>query len=881
MTISAGGRLGPYEIISLLGVGGMGEVYKAKDTRLDRTVAIKVLSAHLSDRPELRERFEREARAVASLNHPHICVLHDIGKDQNVDFLVMEYIDGETLSDRLKKGPMPLEQALRYAIEVADALDKAHREGIAHRDVKPSNIMLTKSGAKLLDFGLAKRGIEARSLNSASQLPTDAGLTSHGAILGTLQYMSPEQLEGREADVRSDIFAFGTVLYEMITGAKAFEGKSQVSLMAAILEHEPRAISSLMPLSPPLLEKIIKKCLQKDPNDRWQAAADIIEALQWVRGSEAAAPAVATERPSTRWRSIAMATAVLAIAALIGVALLFLRKSTDTPLWVSVIPPDTNFAGTPTLALSPNGKRIIFSAPNVAGANALWVRSLDSADARELPGTVTGTLPFWSPDGRSIGFFNFGEGKLERLDIDGGSPQILAPAANPRGGSWSSDGNILYVPAPSSGMMIVPASGGPQTPWKGSDPTATTFEAPTFLPDGKHFLYFAFYSDLQKQGLYAGSVDSGEVKRIPNSISKGEYANGYLFYCKGNDLFAQHFDLSKLELQGEAVRLGSNIGHSYGDTASRAFTVAPGGTLAISTQTVLATTQPIWFDRAGKQLDRIAEPGNYFGLNGVRDHKKVVLEKNDSQTGSTTAWLLEFSTGIASKLNAPGANTPIWAADSEHVIYVPDDYGVESISVSSGKTETLLPSSEETQGVYLQDASPDGHYLVWSKSVGGQSDIWIAPIDGSNQKPTRFLQTPANEFRAKVSPDGRWIAYVTNESGRDEVIVESFPQPGQKRRISSGGGAFPEWRPDGKELYYLAPFTGQRWKMMAVKVEAGATFSASVPQLLFETPELGDNPRRGQYVVLGSGDRFLMNAVIPETKPRSITLLLNWPALLK
>jgi serine/threonine protein kinase len=741
--------------------------------------------------------------------------------------------------------------------------------------------MITKSGAKLLDFGLAKRGMESRPMNSASQLPTDAGLTSHGAILGTLQYMSPEQLEGREADARSDLFAFGAVLFEMITGAKAFEGKSQVSLMAAILEHEPRAISSLMPLSPPLLEKIIKKCLQKDPNDRWQSASDIIEALGWVRGGEGAAPVVATERPSTRWRSIAMATAVLAIAALIGVALLFFRKTSDTPLWVSVIPPNTNFAGTPTLALSPNGKRIIFSAPNSAGANVLWVRSLDSADARELPGTVTGILPFWSPDGRSIGFFNFGEGKLERLDIDGGSPQVLASAANPRGGSWSSEGNIIFVPSPSSALMIVPASGGTPTPVKASDPTATSFEAPTFLPDGKRFLYFASYTDPQKQGLYAGSVDTSDSKRIPNSVSQGEFANGYLFYCKGNDLFAQRFDLSKLELQGEAVRIGSGIGYKYGDTSNRAFTVAPGGALAISTQTVLAMTQPIWFDRAGKQLDRIGEPGNYFGLNAARDRKKVVLEKNEPQTGNDSAMLLEFSSGIASKLNPTYANTPIWAADNQHVIYVLNDYTVESISISSGKTETLFPSSQDTQGTYLQDTSPDGHYLVWSKSEGGQSDIWIAPIDGGKQKPTRFLQTPANEFRAVISPDGHWIAYVTNESGKDEVIVESFPQSGQRRRVSADGGAFPEWRSDGKELYYLAPFTGQRRKMMSVKIETGSSFSASVPQLLFETPELGDNPRRGQYVVMGNGDRFLMNAVIPETKPRSITLLLNWPTLLK
>jgi serine/threonine protein kinase len=878
VVLTAGTKVGPYEILSHLGAGGQGEVYKARDTRLNRFVAIKVLPDNLAKNSELKTRFEREAQTLASLSHPHICPVFDVGRQDGIDYLVMEYIEGETLAERLKNGRLPLDLALQIATEIADALDKAHRQGIAHRDVKPSNIMLTRAGAKLLDFGLAKRGLESNISSSVSQLPTDAGLTIQGSILGTLQYMSPEQLEGREADPRSDIFGLGATLYEMVTGAKAFEGKSQVSLMAAILEHEPRPISSLLPVSPPLLERVIRKCLAKDPDNRWQAASDLVEALDWIRGGATSPESSAPSADAGRWRVLALSAGILAVIVAIAAALMILRKPAGSPMWVSLIPPNNNFSPVPTLALSSDGKRIVFSAPNAAGANSLWLRSIDSADARELPGTVEGILPFWSPDGQSIGFFNFAEGKLERIDISGGAPQVLASAANPRGGTWGPDGTILFVPAPSSPIFKIAASGGTASPWKPIDATQQSFESPHFLPDGKHFLFFSFDTDLQKRGLYAAALDTGVVKKIPDITTKAEYANGYLFYCKGADLFAQQFDLGPLELRSESRRVVSDVGYNYGDLSNRAFTVSSGGTLAVSAQSALATSQPMWFDRSGKQLERIGDPGNYFGIAPAPDHKKVALEKIDSD-GNTTIWVLEFSSGIASKLSPPNVNTPVWA-DNERVAYIGLDGSIQALSVASGKDQTLFPVSPDVLGAYLQSFSPDGHFLVWTKSSGGQSDPWIAALDGS-QKPAPFIQTPQNEFRAQISPDGHWIAYVSNESGRDEVIVESFPQPGQRRRISSDGGAFPEWRQDGRELYYLAPSTGALRKLMAVQVEAGTTFSASRPEFLFQPPELSQNPRRGHYVPFDSGKRFLMNVVVQETRPRAITLVLNWPSLLK
>jgi Tol biopolymer transport system component len=530
------------------------------------------------------------------------------------------------------------------------------------------------------------------------------------------------------------------------------------------------------------------------------------------------------------------------------------------------------------VALSPDGRQIIVAAPNSAGIQSLWLRSIDSMDARELPGTANGILPFWSPDGKSVGFFNFGEGKLKRVDIAGGAPQVLAAAANPRGGTWSTDGTILFVPAPTSELLKVPASGGTASPLKAALNGLQTFEAPHFLPDGKHFLYYVFRSDPDKQGLYVGSLETGESKKILGITSRGEYANGYLFFCKGTDLFAQPFDLAKLELHGDASRVASNVGYNYGDVANRAFSVAA-GTLAFTSLQSLTTTQLAWFDRSGKQLERIGEPGGYFGFAVSPDQKKVVLEKFDVTTGRIDLSLVDFGNGIVSRLAEANA-TPVWTPDSRRILYGALNGSVEVVDINSGRKEPALPASEDVIAVFLQGVSPDGRYLVWTKTISGESDLWIAALDGS-EKPKRFLQTPYNEFRAQISPDGHWIAYVTNESGTDEIMVESFPQPGQRKRISPEGGEFPQWRADGRELYYFAPSSNQRRKLMAVRTETGSTFSASRPEPLFEVPPLGDNPRRGPFAPIGNGERFLMNMAVPDTKPRSITLLLNWPSLLK
>jgi len=886
MPLSAGTQLGPYQIISLLGAGGMGEVYKARDTRLDRTVAIKVLPSHRSDQPDLRERFEREARAVASLNHPHICTLFDIGREQDTEFLVMEYLDGETLAERLKKGPLPLDQVLRHAIDIAGALDKAHAAGIAHRDVKPSNIMLTKSGAKLLDFGLAKRGAEKNVPGSLSQLPTNADLTAQGSILGTLQYMSPEQLEGQDADARSDIFGFGTTLYEMVTGVKAFEGKSQVSLMAAILEHEPRPISSIQPLSPPLLDRLVRKCLAKSPQDRWQSAADVAEGLNWIRDGVPASSAVTAVSPgAARWKIAALVAVIVVLAgALVFNAMNSRRGESDDLLWFSIVPPESRFPVFPAGAISPDGRNLVFSAVNAAGAETLWLRSLDSPNARELPGTATDLahVPFWSPDGRSIGFF--ANGKLQRINVDGGTPQDLAPAPNPRGATWGIDGTIIFAPVPNAGLLRVAAAGGAVTPLRVLDRAnqESGLMYPHFLPDGKHYLYFVLSPDPKRAGVYAGSVDSSDSKRVADYDSRAEYADGFLFYGAGEDLFAQAFDISRLQVTGEGRRIASDLGSMYGETQNRAFSVSVAGRLTYTARSYVAPSQFAFFDRSGKRLEAVGPQGQYLGLKVAPDQRKAILENADYRGGRSPLLLLEFSSGTASPLNIESdSGTAAWAADSVRVGYIRFvSAAFSTIAVNSGVKETLA-SGPAIVGAYAQSWSPDGSSVILTTSTEGQSDMWIVPLDGKG-KPAPFLQTPANEFRAEISPNGRWIAYVSNESGRDEINVVSFPQPGQKKRISADGGNFPTWRPDGRELYYLAPSAGNRQKLMVVGVDpASSEFVASRPQSLFEAPPMSLNPRRAQFAAFGNGDRFLMNALAEDTKPRAITVIQNWPALLK
>ena len=565
-----GRRIGPYQIVSQIGAGGMGEVYRATDTRLNRTVAIKVLSPHLSLRPDLRKRFEREARAISNLNHPHICTLHDIGQAEGFDYLVMEYLEGGTLAKRLKKGPLPTEQLLRIAIEIATALHQAHRKGVVHRDLKPGNIMLTKTGTKLLDFGLAKQagGTSAparveSSVRGSARFTESESLTEEGLILGTLEYMAPEQVEGKEIDARTDIFAFGVVMYEMATGRKAFEGESKASLTVAILTSEPPPITKIQPLAPPALERVVKRCLAKDPEDRWQTARDLTLELNWIAeagtmaGSEAAG-----SKPIATWgrrEQLAWTLAVMLLIAAIASAVSYLQLiRTPVPTIISeILPPQkTQFAGPPVL--SPNGGAVAFSAADASGKNMLWVRSFDSPTARPLTGTEGGSSPFWSPDSRALGFF--ADGKLKTLEISGGPAIVVADAQVNRGGSWNRQGTLLFVPHYPKGLYQVAASGGSPVPVLELDNSKYAFYAwPRFLPDGKHFLYWASSDDLASRGTYFASLDGKENRLLLQERISATYASGFLLYLRDRILMAQAFDPERGQLKGNAHPVADRV----------------------------------------------------------------------------------------------------------------------------------------------------------------------------------------------------------------------------------------------------------------------------------------------------------------------------------
>ena len=569
MTLSTGTRLGPYEVLSPLGAGGMGEVYKAKDTRLERTVAVKVLPSHLSSSDEVRQRFEREAKTISQLSHPHICALYDVGNQDGVEYLVMEYLEGETLADRLLKGALPAEQTLRYGIEIADALDKAHRQGIIHRDLKPGNVMLTKSGVKLLDFGLARVITPPSEPSALTSFPTVAGspLTREGTILGTFQYMAPEQLEGKEADVRTDIFSFGAVLYEMATGRKAFSGTSQASLISAIMKEEPAPIATLQPMTPPALERVVRTCLAKDAEDRFQTAHDAKLQLQWMAeaGSAAGVPAPVVARRKNRERLAWTAFAIAAVAAALFAAG-YLRRAPRPERGIrATLPfPEKMFLG--ELALSPDGNRLAFTAGKIGMEPALWVRSLDGSSAQPVAGAENAYFPFWSPDSRSVGFF--ADGKLKRVDASGGAILTVCDAQRGVGGTWNRDGTIVFAPAPTSALYRVAAGGGKPVPVTKLD--ASRHEAahryPQFLPDGRHFLYMAGNlggaTDDPANAIRVGSLDGSVDKVLVRTLSNAGYASGYLLYGREGTLLAQRFDTSKLEVRGEPVPAVPKIGLS-------------------------------------------------------------------------------------------------------------------------------------------------------------------------------------------------------------------------------------------------------------------------------------------------------------------------------
>ncbi|MGH9315540.1 MAG: protein kinase domain-containing protein, partial [Thermoanaerobaculia bacterium] len=813
MTLQAGTRLGPYEVLSPLGAGGMGEVYKARDTRLEREVAVKVLPQNLSSSEEMRQRFEREAKAISQLSHPHICALYDVGSHEGVEYLVMELLEGETLAARLAKGPLPLDQTLRYGVEIADALDKAHRQGIVHRDLKPGNVMLTKSGVKLLDFGLAKVLVPKGSVESLTSAPTAAkDVTQEGSILGTLSYMAPEQLEGKEADPRTDIFALGATLYEMATGRKAFSGNSRASLIGAIMHTEPAPISALQPMTPPALDRLVKTCLAKDPEDRFQTAHDVRLQLQWAAegGSLAGLPAPSAARRRSWERLAWIAAALLGIGLAVSLFLQLRQPARAAgerrALKLSILPPEKTSFQPGNIALSPDGTRVAFVAAGADGRNVLWIRPLDSLEARPLPGTERAFSPFWSPDGRFLAFF--AEGKLKKVEASGGPPQTLCDARLGRGGTWNRDDIIVFAPEPTEGLYRVLATGGQPAALTKLDPSRqeNSHRWPTFLPDGRHFLYFARSPQAESRAIYLGSLESKETRRLMSGNSNGLFAEGYLLFERDGWLVARRFDARGLEFTGEPLPIAPKV-KGTDPLRAAAFTVSDTGVLAFVAGAPSELRQLGWADRSGKPLGAVGSPGLYLGFSLSPDDKRVALDLVNVEAGGREIWLMELAHGVASRLTLPPSLEvrPVWSPNGGRIAYVANQGAgrfdlYQRPSSGAGIAESLLKSDLTKDPT---DWSRDGRFLIYETSGSGRKiQLWVLPLFG-DRKPVPILQTPFNESQGAFSPDGRFFAYVSDESGRQEVYVQTFPVSAAKWRISPDGGSQPRWRRDGKEIFYL------------------------------------------------------------------------------
>jgi serine/threonine protein kinase len=882
MAILPGRRLGPYEILSAIGAGGMGEVYKARDARLDRIVAIKVLPAHLADRAELRERFEREAKTIASLNHPHICTLYDTGQQDGIDYLVMEYLEGETLAQRLLKGSLPVEQALRYAIEISDALDKAHRKGVTHRDLKPGNIMLTKSGSKLLDFGLAKLRQDAAPATPLSQLPTaNDAITAQGTILGTLQYMAPEQLEAKEADARTDIFAFGVVVYEMATGKKAFAGKSQASVISAIMSSDPQPISSLQPMTPPVLDRVVKKCLAKEPEKRWQAASDVCDELKWIaeQGSQAAMPAPGTARRKVREQVVwALAAAAILAVALVAAVLYFRRPPAEIrAIRFAVLPPEKHtfpmLGNTPSfLSVSPDGSKLAFVAVDSGGHSMLWIRDLDSQTAQPLPGTDGALMPFWSPDSR---FIAFSDNSLKKVAVTGGPAQTLTASPASGGGTWSRDGTILFSPGNlGTPILRVPSAGGAAMP---VTPLGTSQQEyghiwPAFLPDGKRFLYLARDPSPEKSAIYVGSFDSKDSKLLLNINSMALYSPpGYLLFVRAGTLLAQPFDVDRLELKGDAIPIAEGVQFNL-NNGRAAVAVSENGVLVYRVVPAAGQIRLVWADRKGAEEPLAAPAHAYRNPRISPDGQRVAVTIDEL---GSQEWTLDTGRGTLTRLTFEGSynGAAAWAADGKRITFGSDRAGARNLfwqlADGSGGAERLMTD------VHTQVASswsPDGQTLAFEQTAPGSGfDIWFFRLGDRKAEP--FLQTRFNEIAPRFSPDGRWLAYASDESGRYEIYVQPYPGPGGKWQISTDGGSEPVWARNG-ELFYR---NGD--KMMVVETTTRPSFSASNPKLLFEG-RYATYQSLPDYDVTADGQRFLFLKAGEEARSE-ISVVLNWVEELK
>ncbi|MBI3451084.1 MAG: serine/threonine-protein kinase [Acidobacteria bacterium] len=885
MSLAGGSRLGPYEILAAIGAGGMGEVYRAKDTRLDRTVAIKVLPSHLGQHPEVRARFEREAKAISNLNHPNICTVFDIGTHDGVDYLVMELLEGESLAARLARGPLPPNELLPRALEIADALDRAHRGGIVHRDLKPGNVMLTKAGAKLLDFGLAK-SIAAGAPTLLTAAPTmTSPLTAAGTLVGTFQYMAPEQLEGKEADARSDIFAFGALLHEMATGKRAFEGKTQASVIARVLESEPPPLSQIQPLAPPGLERLVTQCLAKDPAERRQTMHDVLLELRWIQegGSRAGVPAPVTVRRRRAEVALWTLVATLAATSLIFAALYARTGRAQERVIRAMIPAPAgaNFymAGPECgpVAVSPDGRRIVFSAMKEDGSRQLYVRALDATAATPLAGTESGAYPFWSPDSRKIAFFS--DGKLRQIAADGGPPLVLCDAPNPRGGSWGRAGFIVFAPVLDGGISSVPEVGGTPSPVTKLDSAEggveETHRWPFFLPDGKHFLYFSRTVDrrVESNVTKLGALDGAPGKVILRAPSNSLYASGHLLYIREESLMAQRMNPKSFELEGDAFPVADEV--QFDSSFSQAIVSASeNGVLLYQTGHGDSGSRLVWYDRAGKEIGQLGDRDTYWDVSLSASGDRVAVSISDVRTGPPDLWIFDVARGLRTRFTFDTHSdvAPVWSPDGARLAYASDRAGTSDLyaklSSGAGTDEALLTSGDRKLPASW---SADGKFIAYESTSDPnmKQDLWVLPLTG-DRKPIAFLRTPFGERWPRFSPDGSFIAYTSNESGRNEIYVAPFPGPGGKWQISTTGGSRPRWRRDGKEIFYLSAMNA----ITSVEVSRdGPSLRAGEAKTLFRVvPGLIGTA----YDVTADGQRFLVSSLLRNQTSTPLTLVVNW-----
>jgi Tol biopolymer transport system component len=920
MSFEPGTRLGPYEVLAPIGDAPT-ERYKASDTRRNRIVALTVLPPEVSGQPDVKARLERETRTISSLNHPNIPALIDVGhQDPSTDFVVTEFVDGETLGQRLARGPLELHEALAAAIAIADSLDKAHRQGIVHGGLNPSTVMLTPGGPKLLDFGLARLTEEVMPLVSTSMATTRTSVASLADVpAASMPYLAPEQFAGGGADARSDLFAFGAILYEMVTGRRAFDEKTQALLIAAVQSVDPEPVCKVLPAAPPALDYLVMRCLNKDPRQRFQTALDLVSELQWMARGDAHVGVVVPPAVSW-WRRDRVVWAALGTAAVLAAGV----SAWTLPLRDAAARPDVHFvasslpAGTTPIAVSPDGRWVVAA----INGGAVYGLSLDSVTAQTLIGGEGGTptQPFFSADSRSIAYFQ--DGKLKRADIGGGPPEIICDApANVSAGTWNADGVILF---PGNGVIQrVLAAGGQPTPITVLDETKQETEhlGPAFLPDGRRFLYFASSSQQAESAVYVGSLDSPERTRLFSSEAKAVYAApGYLLFNRGDTVFAQAFDADTLTLKGEAIRVASGVplriapvaGTSPGITRSANFAVSQTGVLAYrtgATSTAPATTSSeeprslVWIDRSGQGRAPVGTTGAYAGVDLSPDGKRFAVHRHEGAGGDN--WFFDLAQGRMQKLTFDASqdnSSPVWSPDGTRIAFASrrnNKWGLYVKPVDGAAPEELILASDNVKTP--TSWSPDGKQLVYGQDSGA-GDVWVVSVD--DKKPVALLQEPYREAHPQLSPDGKWLAYVSQQTGVPEIYVRPFQGPGGPWQVSTDGGLYPRWRRDGKELFFYL----QNALIAADIRVTGSSVEPGVPRTLFNLPPPNAQFAHSDYIrfaVTADGQRFLFS--LPGARgdttsgsvadqivslaeqgggtvtvaPNTTTVVLNWTQMLK